>query len=143
MKVSYIKFRLFINGIYAWGKGWLKEDYPSRWHDMCLRLHEGECGIYKFRASIMRDNDGHGACERFYADDFYAYMHPMEVTGHDMSSEYCPTDAAEHSGEMRVMLAKLAKVIRDAFPELGLDMRVVLNEHVFDTDNIKRDTFNI
>ena len=144
MKISYIKFRLFITGIYAWGKGWLREDYPSRWNDMCLRLHEGTDGsIYKFRASILRDNDGHGACERFYSDDFYAYMHPMDVTGHAMTSEYCPGSAEEHNGEMRAMLTKLAKVIRDAFPELDLDMRVVLNEHVFDTDNIKNDTFNL
>ena len=143
MKVSYIKFRLFITGIYGWGKGWLNEDYPSRWHDMCLRLHEGDCGIYKFKAAVLRDTDGHGACERFYSDDFYAYMHPMEVTGHAMSSEYCPCGAEEHGGEMHAMLTKLAKVIREAFPELDLDMRVVLNEHVFDTDNIQQEKFNI
>ena len=143
MKVSYIKFRLFITGIYGWGKGWLNEDYPSRWHDMCLRLHEGDCGIYKFKAAVLRDTDGHGACERFYADDLYAYMHPMEVTGHAMSSEYCPCGAETHVGEMHAVLTKLAKVIREAFPELDLDMRVVLNEHVFDTDNIQQEKFNI
>ena len=134
MKVSYIKFKLFITGLYGWGKGWLAEDYPSRWADMCRRLHDGEGKMFKFRSAVLREDDGHGACERFYADDFYAYMHPMEIAGHVMSSEYCPSGAEELSGETDALLRRVAKVIRESFPELELPMRVVLREYRFDTD---------
>ena len=111
-EVAYIEYNLNIQGLYGWGTGWIiepdpeKPSYPDRWAEMCSKLREN--GPSWFKGSLFKPCPKNTAsCEEFNSDSFHAYMHPMDIAGHRITSKYCPGEPERVVGELKKNLAEL------------------------------------
>ena len=125
---------LHIRGIYGWGDGYLNADYPSRWAAMCAEL--AKKGPYPFRSATMAAASS-GSCDTFVSNNFYAYMHPMEIAVERTSSKFCPSDneGSRFLEDTRKMLESIiSDFVRPAFPEVEIHGRMVIRDYEIDLD---------
>lgn len=147
-EVAYIEFNLNIQGLYFWGKGWIvepdpqKPSYPDRWAEMCSKLREN--GPMWFKGSLFKPSaKGNGACEEFNSDSFHAYMHPMDIAGHRITSKYCPGEPERVVDDLKKNIAELMKIIRETFPEVSITAQLKTRKVVMDLDKATHENFDM
>ncbi len=147
-QVAYIDFNINIQGLYGWGTGWIvekdpqKPSYPDRWAEMCSKLREN--GPSWFKGSLFKPSPrGNGACEEFNSDSFHAYMHPMDIAGHHITSKFCPGEVERAVGDMKKTVGELMKIIRETFPEVNITAQLKTRKVVIDLDRCSRETFEM
>lgn len=146
-EVAYIEYNLNIQGLYGWGTGWIiepdpeKPSYPDRWAEMCSKLREK--GPNWFKGSLFKPSpkNRNGYCEEFNSDRFHAYMHPMDIAGHCITSKYCPGEPERVVGELKNNLAELMKIIRETFPEVNITAELKTRKVVMDLDKCTKEDF--
>jgi hypothetical protein len=68
-----MKTYLFINGIYGWGKGYLKSEYMEQWNTLCEKM----CNEL---AIPMTTKGSNGICPQAKYNNIKLYMHPMDIS---------------------------------------------------------------
>lgn len=134
----FAKFKIYIDGIYGWGAGYLKHEFVERW-DNCMES-VSDYGPYRFKSSHLElhRNDLTSSSPEFTGSGMYAYMHPMEIAGEASSSEYCPSDnEGENFGRaLYGDLEKVADIIRENFPDVAnLKFHIVVKCYKVELDN--------
>lgn len=149
-EVAYIEYNLNIQGLYGWGTGWIREpdpekpSYPDRWAEMCSKLREN--GPSWFKGSLFKPvpkGNSVSVCEEFTSDSFHAYMHPMDIAGHRITSKYCPGEPERVVGELKKNLDELMKIIRETFPEVNITAQLKTRKVVMDLDRCTRENFDM
>lgn len=132
-KIAYVKYRLNIDGLYFWGKGWKSVDVANRWDKMCSDLKTDPQGIICFTQSALVPGRS-GVSPQFFSDKFSAYMHPMEIVGYLRSSDYVPGDEVKAVPDLKHYMGELLKVIRKTFPEITISSYLDAQSYIINLD---------
>lgn len=134
-QVYYTKYAIHIDGIYGWGKGYLDPSFDDKWERTVKLVHEN--GPFCAKNANLCPSRISGGCTTLTSGDFYAYMHPMAIEGHIMSSEYTRCTEAEWQDKMRDSLNAIVDVIKADWGEVVKGVRIVARTFVMDFDNPK------
>lgn len=131
--LTYAKFQILVSGIYGWGVGYYKADYVPRWDECCTKIKEANLSFFDSTSLVFPTPD-HNISPRFIGEDFYAYMHPMEIAGHALSSSCCITEnEGENFGNrIKESLDKVVAIIKDCFPEIDIKVKTTVWCNKFD-----------
>lgn len=134
-QVYYTKYAIHIDGIYGWGKGYLDTSFDGKWERTIKLVHKN--GPFCAKNANLCPSIHSGGCTTLTSGDFYAYMHPMAIEGHIISSEYIRCTEAEWQANVRENLNDIVDVIKADWGDVVKSVRIVTKTFVMDFDNPK------
>ena len=144
-KMITAEYRLAIRGLYFDTIGFKVHEHSTRL-DACMKelsithrdFSQNKPEFKMFREANYIPAKESWRCAVYTSEDFYAYIHGEEISGHWTEGRYCrDVDIAEFKSSVQAFLEALKEHIIATFPEVFLDIGYNVKFYTLETPSLE------